>query len=231
MTKLQCRGVCFEELSENLKQYFLSTVQFGDALSCWEWQGKPSTSGYGYIYSNRKCYLAHRVAYVYWNDNIPDGLYVCHSCDNKICCNPDHLFLGTARDNGLDASKKGLANTPNREGYVSGANLTWEQVHAIRNKFSSGLAEELAEEYGVNRQTIYNIVTKKVWRKPYEHENKLGVKRGESHSMAVLTEADVKTIRLLAASGVKKTELALQYSCSKNCIQSVVQRRTWKHVD
>ena len=74
---------------------------------CWEWEG-PRIPGkpYGRVTWKRKAWRVHRLAWVLWMGDIPEGLLVCHACDNPICINPDHLFLGTPRDNALDMCRK-----------------------------------------------------------------------------------------------------------------------------
>lgn len=75
---------------------------------CWEWLGsKNRVGGYGIFYRNRKKYYAHRYYYEAVFGEIPKGLSACHKCDNPGCVNPNHIFIGTHRDNMLDASRKG----------------------------------------------------------------------------------------------------------------------------
>lgn len=73
---------------------------------CWLWDGE-DMKGYGTHRLDNERRLVHRLAWEEANGLIPDGLYVCHHCDVKACCNPDHLFLGTALDNALDHYDKG----------------------------------------------------------------------------------------------------------------------------
>ncbi|WP_198527626.1 HNH endonuclease signature motif containing protein [Xanthomonas sp. SHU 199] len=75
---------------------------------CWLWIGRMSTNGYGRIGIGRnKQYRAHRISWEHHFGPIPDGMYVCHKCDVRSCINPDHLFIGTAKDNARDREAKG----------------------------------------------------------------------------------------------------------------------------
>lgn len=82
------------------------------ADECWEWTGSRVWNGYGQ-FRNGKVVYAHRYAYELWFGPIPDGLLVCHVCDNRSCVRPEHLFLGDYQDNAQDASKKGRTRNGN----------------------------------------------------------------------------------------------------------------------
>lgn len=75
---------------------------------CWYWTGAVYMQGYGVLTHEQRHLKAHRVAYELYKGKIHSGLFVCHHCDNKLCLNPDHLFLGTHLDNMLDMTLKGL---------------------------------------------------------------------------------------------------------------------------
>ena len=75
--------------------------------NCWDWKGGKTNWGYGNININKKTELVHRISWIIHNGEIPKGLLVCHSCDNPICSNPKHLWLGTNYENQHDCIKKG----------------------------------------------------------------------------------------------------------------------------
>jgi hypothetical protein len=79
---------------------------------CWTWTGGSTTGGYGKFWLNGRTISAHRVSYVMHFGTIPDGLLVLHSCDNPPCVRPDHLSLGTYRDNARDSMAKGRFRPP-----------------------------------------------------------------------------------------------------------------------
>lgn len=80
--------------------------------TCWNWIAGKSDKGYGSFCYNNKNYPAHRASWTIHYGRIPDGLLVCHKCDNPQCVNPNHLFLGTHRDNARDMVRKDRRNTP-----------------------------------------------------------------------------------------------------------------------
>jgi len=127
---------------------------------CWNWQAY-KFKGYGQIRINGKTYKAHRVAYQLYVGEISDGMCVCHSCDNKSCVNPDHLFLGTQADNMHDCSDKGRESSGEKRWNTK---LTNAQVLTIRAMHREGVRNcDLAKEYGVARPVISRIVNRRRW--------------------------------------------------------------------
>ena len=140
-------------------------------MGCWIWMGV-LRNGYGGIRvtSNPADSLegAHRVSYKLFKGEIPDKLYVCHKCDVPSCVNPDHLFLGTAKDNMQDALNKGkLFWKGQKRNFPKGSNhkqakLTESDVKEIRESTEPGI--NLAKRYGVSNNVISRIRLHKIWR-------------------------------------------------------------------
>lgn len=130
---------------------------------CWLWKGATVGNGYGKVTINSKCQRAHRVAWELTNGPIPDGMFVCHRCDNPACVRPDHLFLGTPADNVDDMHIKG--RYPRGEARKR-AKLTAEMVRQIRSRYQPRrvTVDALATEYGVHSSLIHRIVHRKAWK-------------------------------------------------------------------
>ena len=130
---------------------------------CHEWQGSLNGRGYGSLgikYATRK---AHRVAWELAYGLIPDGMSVLHTCDNRRCVNPDHLFLGTQADNMHDMKTKDRVANGER---LPQSKLTEKDVCDIRKAHDDGESQRsIATRYGVNQSSISLIVSRKTWRR------------------------------------------------------------------
>ena len=130
------------------------------ATGCWNWLGSLDYKGYGLMMRGRKNVRAHRYFYEQMVGPIPDGHMVCHRCDNRACVNPEHLFVGTAKENYDDSVLKGRETRGEKHG---SAKLTEAKVLAIRANRSMSRAE-MATYYGVSPDNIGCIVAGKSWK-------------------------------------------------------------------
>ena len=145
---------------------FWSHVMVGTFRDCWEWEGALSSAGYGsFKQRSYEAVGAHRFAYAIHYNRDPGPLLVCHRCDNRKCCNPHHLFLGTVKDNSRDMARKGRArNGDNRGEKNARARLKETDVRQIRRLFDAGLNnKQIAKRYDVTHSMISCIRTGKSW--------------------------------------------------------------------
>ena len=132
---------------------------------CWIWTGAVN-NGYGYftLTDPRRNMLAHRFSYELHVGPIPDGMMVCHECDNPACVRPDHLFLGTSQDNTDDMISKGRQK-PVRGEKSWNARLSESDIQAIRRRLASGESQvSIAGDYNVHQTHISQINLGKAWK-------------------------------------------------------------------
>ncbi len=167
-------------------ELFWSKVERRGPDECWPWKAARTPLGYGRLRYHMEGWKAHRLAWTLTNGDAGD-MQVCHSCDNPPCCNPAHLFLGTAKDNMQDMARKGR-HPRNATNYLP----TGEKHHGRRTP------EVMA--------------------------------RGEANGSAVLTEDQVKEIRLGRANGETHRSLASRFGVAKGTIAFIVSGQTWRHL-
>jgi hypothetical protein len=155
------------KIDEKFMQRFWKKVRVGNHNGCWEWMASKDYKGYGQFSVNGKSIRSHRISYMIKNGigSIPSGMSVCHSCDNRLCCNPKHLFLGTYEDNNHDRHKKGRDGSAKGEAHGA-AKLNNEKVLEIRYllQLSSLSRTEIAKLYSVSKSTINRISTGEGWK-------------------------------------------------------------------
>lgn len=128
---------------------------------CWLWLASKDSGGYGLLNISGKQEKAHRVSYRLFVGNIPDGLQVCHRCDTPACVNPDHLFVGTNKENMEDRERKGRGVRQFGENHHS-AKLTMEIARSIRA--DRRRQRDIGAQYGVSQHTVWQIKQNKIWR-------------------------------------------------------------------
>lgn len=138
-------------MNPEFRSAFWSLVEILGKRDCWEWQGGKNGDGYGYFKRMR----VNRVAYRLANGHYPRRL-ACHSCNNRLCCNPSHLYDGTHRQNMADMRAAGRHDGKNRRGQKHpNSKLTNAQTAAIRRSKRPGVF--LANKYRVSAATISMI--------------------------------------------------------------------------
>lgn len=131
---------------------------------CWAWEGASNSFGHGQMSIKGKKVYVHRLSYEIYFGNIPDGFYVCHTCDNPACVKPTHLYIGTIKDNVSDCHKKGrfkpLLGSKNPK-----TKLSKDHVEEIRCLYeSSSISQiQLARKYGVSQTAVSAILRNKTW--------------------------------------------------------------------
>lgn len=125
---------------------------------CHEWQSTIKKDGYGQFWFKGRPSRAHRVSFQLNKGDIPKGMLVLHKCDNRRCVNPDHLYVGTHKDNVRDMHERGRAALRNK--------LTEDEVREIRLLSSRGKFSQtkLAEMFGVNQPAIWKIISYRTWK-------------------------------------------------------------------
>lgn len=132
---------------------------------CYEWTGAKMPKGYGFmkIPGTRRQDYAHRMAWLIYRGEIPDGMEVCHKCDNPPCVNPAHLFTGTRKDNLADMVRKGRSTAGEKN---AGSVLTFSDVRKIKALIATGLMSQsqIGRAFGVSQISISRISRGVYWK-------------------------------------------------------------------
>lgn len=152
-------------VSDKERKRFFDNTMPEPNTGCWLWTSYLSGCGYASITINKRVMNASRVSYSMLKGEIPKGLYVLHTCDNRLCVNPDHLFLGTQKENIIDMHKKGRGRV-NFGQRSSTAKLSDKDAKDIVKMSGNGISDsEIAEKYDVTVGTIYRIRSGNGWNK------------------------------------------------------------------
>lgn len=165
------------QMTERQIGRFWKNVSKRSENECWNWKLSIASMGYGQVRMRGKTLHCHRVAWMLANGPIDEGMFILHKCDNKSCCNPNHLFQGTQRDNVEDMINKNrhshgekhsevMKNTASKGENHYRSRLNATQVKQIREIHEIGELGygPIARQFGVSTGTIQAIVSRRNWK-------------------------------------------------------------------
>jgi len=222
---------------EKIDRFWSLVDKSGGPDACWPWKLAPDFWGYGkFTYdgrrSVRKSYRAHRFAYIVTFGIEDDSLFVCHRCDFRMCCNPAHLFLGTALDNTRDCMAKGRMNVTHKFGkdhYL--AKVDEDKVKAIISMRDKGMSiTKIACEFGIKDATVSSIVRGLTWK----HVTGRSVEtHGGNYSPSKISDDAAALILRWYIPGDKEFgqgPLAKRFGMSRTGVSSIITGRNRKAI-
>ena len=210
--------------NDTLEERFYRRIKEADPAICWLWPGAlagghSEETRYGALTFHGKQLYAHRVSWELANGPIPHGMFVCHHCDNPRCVNPNHLFLGSARDNNNDMREKG------RWTYGKNA-VTRRHISAIRKRYASGeRVESIAQAFALSVSGVRMIVYGHAWAGTLEDDYIASLpllRRGPK-----LSGQEAATIMARLRSGETGESLALEYGVDRAIISRIRNGKIW----
>lgn len=192
----------------------LSKINIRSENDCWDWNKSIDKNGYGRFSWREKGKLkttsAHRAIYIALNGEISGKICVLHQCDNRRCCNPKHLWLGTNNDNSKDMVAKNRQAKGNRH---------WSRTHP----------EKLARGHKNGHYTHPEKTPRGDNSGPRKHPERMA--RGENNGYAKLSSEQVIEIKkIYNTANYTMAKLAKKYSVGKTTIFRIVNNKTWKHL-
>jgi hypothetical protein len=213
------------ELSDNFVCRYWDNVEVKTKEECWIWEGRKNSKGYGTIGYKKKRILATRTSYYYHYGKFENKLFVCHRCDNPICVNPHHLFLGNQKDNIQDMLAKGR-NNPLKGSKQASSKLNEEKVSQIRSLYlNTEITEkELAIKFGVSETAIADVITNKTWKHVFGE--KIIKHRGK------YSTEEIKEIRELFAKKINYKEIMKKFDINNpNTFYAIINKVIYAWVE
>ena len=156
----------------SLKDRLESRLMCDPNSGCWIWTGATKEYGYGVIgreFPSKKTIKTHRAAWIVFRGPIPEGMNVLHKCDIPPCCNPNHLYLGSLKDNARDTVARGRDFRPDNRGerakWAKLSQADADYIKTFKDVRPSGISTTLARQFGVSRAAIYQIWAGNNWSK------------------------------------------------------------------
>lgn len=196
---------------------------------CWEWQ-EYLYHGYGAFSLKNKPHRAHRISYQLFRGPTPKSLMVCHRCNNKRCVNPDHLYLGTSRNNVDDAIRDGLVA---KGSDVATSKLTENQVNEMRRLWRTGTVRQknLAEIFKVDQTLVSLIIKNKIWK---HCEPAIEPEHRMPYGKSKMTFTKATKMRQLYLSGMSQADIAKIYELTQGGVSRILTNESfhdpsWKY--
>lgn len=188
--------------------------------SCWIWKGYINPNGYGKYCINYKISFAHRFSWNLHYGEIPKGMLVCHKCDNRKCVNPDHLFLGTHKDNYQDSKNKKRHVHGNSHGQTKIKEEFHEEI--IKSYLFGETQRNIAKKYLASQGAIQDIIRKKIPPK---------ILKGETANGSFFNEDQIREIRsIYIPRKITFSKIAKIYKVNPGTIGKIIRRETWNHI-
>ena len=209
-----------------LEDRFFQYVSKKDEDSCWEWLGTKNEDGYGAFLYNGKMIGSHRVSWLLFNKEIEKDKIVLHTCNNPSCVNPNHLRLGTQKENVQQMFSE------NRDNHARGENvkvskLKKNEPDEIRKKYENGKNMViLAKEYNVSCTCISNIISNKTWKNnDYKPHNEMKI---QNSNLSKLKWNIINSIRKdYQIEKLDANQLIIKYNIPRTTINNIISNRTW----
>lgn len=199
---------------------FWNRVKRGTPDECWEWQAGRTPHGYGKMRVQPfGITYSHRIAYLLTHGEIPNGLHICHTCDNPPCCNPAHLWAGTAADNMHDRDRKGR----HRHGGGNRSNhprkATPDIVEAIYQTYALGklTIRQIAKQFNLSSGTIYRVLGQRI---DQPHPN----------MRRKVDRETVERMRAARSKGARVADIARHFGLSVRHTRDILNGKYWKEV-